>query len=140
MRSFMSKALPVVVAAILIVTTVFFGVLYVDSSIEEKANLRAAKQYVVDHYEPHLKVRNLKVWRFEGPDYCYQVKWPRKAVNGQEMVDVYSLEFKGYVNEAIKAQSEASDTGLMCFFFLMICIGVFRYWEDICDLVEYWIG
>jgi len=109
---------------VLITSTLFFGVFFVESIVSEKNDLRLAKEYVVKNYEPDLKVKNLWVWRYgdkENPnvEYVYEVKKPHKATNGKQSVEIRDRAFKRHVEAAIEDQDRMLITGGLFFLFAM---------------------
>jgi hypothetical protein len=146
MRESFNKVTTIAIIVILFMLT--FGTLksYIAFSRERKDNLRLAKEYVVENYEPNLKVRNLNVWRYgdkfdstqavDYGSYYYQVKWPRKASNGERYALVTDAEFEGFVYDAVGAGEAQFSMGCLLFVLIVVDFLVFKYWESIYDVID----
>ena len=145
MREFVQKTTTTAIVIVLFVLT--FGAFksFVAFSRENRDNLRQAKEYVVENYEPGLKVKNLKVWRFGAEfnsaetdygRYYYQVKWPRKASNGERYVRVTDAEFEKLVYDAVDAGEGRFLMGCALFVLIVVDFLVFKHWESIYDVID----
>ena len=122
---------------LVIAGAVFSAKTFVKTGGERKECLHQAKAFVVANYEPNLKEKNLKVWRYSGDGYYYQVKWPKKAVNGERFVKVYDSEFKEFVNGAADAGDEQPIFGIFFIVLAVVIVFALVFWENIWDIIDY---
>ena len=145
MRESFNKVTTIAIIVILFMLTSGAFKSFVALSRESRDDLRLAKEYVVENYEPNLKVRNLKVWRFgdefgstqtDYGRYCYEVKCPRKASNGERYVRVTDAEFERLVYDAVAAGEGRFLLGCALFVLIVVDFLVFKHWDSIYDVID----